>query len=284
MDQWIVNSEESSSKLIDFLHQKFFQKYSKRQIKAWIESSSVQVNSRFERFASRKLGKGDRVSFKGVDFVGEEEEKDFDPKRILYNDEYLLAYDKPAGLTSEGKGSVEELLRVYDPKVQLLHRLDRETSGVLLFARSLWMKEEMQRLFRQRKVKKVYLAWVDGVPRETKGLICNFLGKKCTFEGQSLWGKVPKSKGLEAETAWVLEESWEDHSLLRCFPKTGRTHQIRVHLASIGHPVLGDFQYAKQFVCSKRPKRHLLHAEKVEFIHPKTKLQLSIPSKRPIKK
>ena len=123
----------------------------------------------------------------------------FDKSRILYEDKDLLAYEKPVGMVSSKEG-VEAVVRTYSPTATLLHRLDKETTGVLLFRKNPTMEESLLRLFQQRQVKKTYLAIVDGIPNENEGLIENLLGQKQKFADQIIWGSM--EKGSFASTSW----------------------------------------------------------------------------------
>ena len=102
-----------------------------------------------------------------------------------------------------------------------------------------------------------------------------------SYEGQSLWGSVPPHQGHHAITGWKLEKKGVEASLLRCYPKTGRTHQIRVHMSEMGHPILGDKQYGRSVRCRYNAMRCLLHAYELSFIHPtsgqKVQFQAPIP-------
>lgn len=281
MLEWIVLPEDSGVRLIAFLSQHLDQQYSARFLKRALEHNRCQINGRTERFASIILGKGDHVV---LDLQGFETQSatplQFEPARVLYEDALLLAYNKPAGINSDELG-MESLLKKQCPDIQLIHRLDRDTTGVLLFAKEFSIVDPMIQQFKEFKVQKCYLAIVDGILSKKKGVIENYLGKKHHYAGQTIWGEVSKQKGLYAYTEWEKKAEGHGASLIYCYPKTGRTHQIRVHLAGIGHPLLGDFQYSKHFQCSYRPDRYLLHAYEVFFHHPTTgkriHIQASIP-------
>jgi RluA family pseudouridine synthase len=267
MLKWIVLPEESGSKLIAFLTQRLGERYSSRFLKRVIEHNRCQINERTERFASTILGKGDYVTLDLTGFDIPSNPLQFEPDRVLYEDQWLLIYNKPAGINSDEKG-ILSLLRYHDPKLQLIHRLDKETTGLLLLAKQDSTFKKMVQLFKEFKVHKRYMAIVDGVLSKDKGTIENYLGKKHHYAGQTIWGNVSQDKGLYACTDWIKKAEGKGASLLYCFPKTGRTHQIRVHLAGINHPLLGDFQYCKHFRCSYRPDRYLLHADEISFQHP----------------
>lgn len=100
-------------------------------------------------------------------------------------------------------------------------------------------------------------------------------------EWQSIWGSVSQEKGVAAATSWHVLKKGKQASLLQCFPETGRTHQIRVHLSGMGHPILGDHQYGKKFTCSYQAPRCLLHANKIGFIHPFLHKEIAIGAPMP---
>lgn len=266
MLKWVVAKAEQGKRLQDFLREKLPLVYSSRDIKRQLECGRCLVNGLVERFASKRLLAKDRIQFDPTSLGGATERFCFELNRLLFEDEHLLVYDKPAGVTSDEKG----ILRLLKPHVSsfLTHRLDKETTGALILAKSSLIAEAVMETFRKRGVAKVYLALVDGCPEELGGVIENRLGKIATYQGQTIYGKVSGEKGLAAKTRWTLKKSGKNAALLECRPETGRTHQIRVHLAEMGHPILGDYQYGKRFRSKMRPKRLLLHASQVAFLHP----------------
>lgn len=273
---WEVSNQESGMKLLSFLKEKLTQ-YSARQLKKAIESNCCQMNGKIERFASAIVGTGDRISFQMKEL---DQSWEFESERVLYEDTDVLAYNKPAGLSSESEALLC-MVRSHCPNAHLLHRLDRDTTGVLMFTKNPQMHEAMVNAFRQQKVEKSYLALVDGVPSKRAGIVDNYLGKKHSYQGQAIWGKVNPNQGLHAITEWQLAHAGKDVALIKCFPKTGRTHQLRVHLSEMQHPILGDYQYGRQFRSSFRPHRYLLHAWQIEFDHPLKDTQLKIEAPIP---
>ncbi|MCE5315919.1 MAG: RluA family pseudouridine synthase [Parachlamydia sp.] len=269
-----MTPEESGTRLIDFIKVRLMN-VSAKQIKRTIEQKGCQVNGRTERFASMILGRGDRIAFAEVAASPADIKEEL---RILHEDSAFLFYDKPSGIASDDPNLLKTL-RTRHPKLELVHRLDKETSGVLLFAKSHAYFEKMVQLFKDKLVDKEYLALVDGVPHKKQGKIDNFLGKIATYQGQTLWGEV--ESGLPAQTKWLVEKEGTQGSLLRCIPITGRTHQLRVHLNGMGHPILGDSQYGRRFRCSFKPRRCLLHAQKLSFNHPDTGSRLEIEAPLP---
>jgi 23S rRNA pseudouridine1911/1915/1917 synthase len=210
---------------------------------------------------------------------------------VIYEDKNLLAINKPAGIlvhSVEGKKeeSLTDWLTAHYPEVKkvgddpenrpgIVHRLDRETSGILLVPRSQSYFEYLKNLFQRHEVRKTYLALVYGEPREKSGSIRKPIGIKAGTVKRTVFGG---KKIQEAETGYKVLETFPGYSLLEVAPLTGRTHQIRVHLASIGHPVVGDKLYASKIEKRAKSKagRLFLHAYSVEFeLAPGRKIRLT---------
>jgi 23S rRNA pseudouridine1911/1915/1917 synthase len=172
---------------------------------------------------------------------------------VLWSDDHYVAVFKPAGLaTIPGRGEDDSVLEqlaeqinlpcagTNDPRIRVVHRLDKDTSGVLVFAKNREAQQHLSHQFQNNKVKKEYIALVVGRPAETEGIIEADLGPHPKTPKRMT---VLKKGGRPARTDWKLEESFRDYSLLRCFPKTGKTHQIRVHLKHAGLPLAIDPLY-----------------------------------------
>lgn len=270
---WEVSSQESGIKLISFLKSKL-DFYSLRELKKGIESQLCQINGRTERFASTVIGSGNFITFCLDQFMQLTSDiVKFDQSRVLFEDEHFIIYNKPAGLLSDSQG-IEKII----PSAKLAHRLDKDTTGALILAKTDLAFQEITSLFKSRKVHKEYLALVEGTPMQPRGVIKNYLGKSKCLQGQNIWGEVPN--GLYAETAWQCERKGKKTSLIRCFPKTGRTHQIRVHLKKIGLPIVGDSLYNPFSILGAT--KIFLHAEKLSFIHPMTDKKVHVQAPLPI--
>ncbi len=266
--EYIVSSEEHGYSLLAFLEKKSQGAFSLKKIKKMIDEKKCKVSGRVEFFSSRKLAEGDRVE---IEFSKENGVSRPSLKReVLFEDPDFIVINKPAGVICVE----EEFLHL---GAKLVHRLDKDTSGLLLLAKNLRAETMAKKLFLERTIEKKYLALVDGKVPGKRGIIDNYLGKVGGYEGQTVYGSVSSQEGKRAITEWTVLETNKASSLILCDLKTGRTHQIRVHLSSLGHPILGDHQYAKKgFACLYNPSRHLLHAWKLLFIHPKTKKEISL--------
>lgn len=256
--KWRVSKKQAGTRLLQFLRENCLQAPSVKAIKRAIESKLCTVNNQTQTFSSHVLEEGDTVTLNPQAF--DQEEKPLNAT-ILYEDKDLLIVNKPSGMVCDPK-----MIKGAAP----VHRLDKETSGVLILAKTPEGKEGMLALFKERAIHKLYLALVDGVPTKSEGTIDNYLGKKHSYQGQTVYGSVDAKKGQRAITHWKCLKKGSSASVLCCEPYTGRTHQLRVHLSGMGHPILGDTQYGKKFTCPLKPQRNLLHAYSIAFKHPKT--------------
>ncbi len=204
---------------------------------------------------------------------------------ILYQDKNLLIINKPAGLAVHGGSGLSfgliELLRAQHPDapfLELVHRLDRDTSGCILLAKSPAMLRAMHALFREGKIKKHYHALVKGYVAGDFSV--NVALKKFTLQSGERMVRVNAEEGQPALTKFILLERYPSVSLLQAEPVTGRTHQIRVHSAQRGLPIVGDDKYgSKEFNLAQRRlglKRMFLHARQLEFICPLTGAELCV--------
>jgi tRNA pseudouridine32 synthase/23S rRNA pseudouridine746 synthase len=199
-----------------------------------------------------------------------------DPTWIIHHGDDLLVLNKPTGLLCQpglGHALADSLItRVQNrwPEAQLVHRLDRDTSGLILVALTPELHRALSRLFAERQVLKRYVADVHGVPAEAEGVIELPIAKR--QHRPPLYGVDPAGKACS--TRWrLLEEIWPTGqnpfmSRLELEPVTGRSHQLRVHLSTIGHPILGDPLYGEQ--AAGGAERLHLHACALELQHPLT--------------
>jgi len=202
---------------------------------------------------------------------------------IVYEDDAVIAIDKPCGLLSVATDEEKDdtaftrlaaVLRARDAgRPFVVHRLDRDTSGLLLFARSAATRDRLQRTW--EAVEKLYLAVVEGLPRQDEGSIENHL-----VEGKNLRVRIARPGGAAklAVTHYRVLASRDGFSLVEVKLETGRKHQIRVHLASLGCPIIGDADYGAR----TNPARRLgLHAWKLAFDHPVTSKRTNLETPFP---
>jgi len=291
-------SEDQDGERLDVLLVALLHGPSRSRVQSWIKADRVLVDG--ESAAKPRV-----QVFAGTEIVvlpeaeGETETRT-DPEldfTVLYEDEHLAVIDKPAGIIAHRNekhqsGTIADLatarwgeLPSFDEadRPGIVHRLDRETSGVMLIAKSEAALTELRRQFHDREIKKTYLALVYGPPRFDSDWIEERIGMDPFHRDRK--GVVGPGEGKEASTFYETRERFGALSLMACFPKTGRTHQIRVHLAHIGHPVWADSVYRPRSGSPVKPPadapvmtRHALHAHAIEFTHPATGERMEVKS------
>ncbi|MFM9024494.1 MAG: RluA family pseudouridine synthase [Planctomycetaceae bacterium] len=193
-----------------------------------------------------------------------------DPAWIIHRDARLIVLDTPSGLLAvPGRGpDLQDCLaaRVHRefPAALVVHRLDRDTSGLLLMALDAEAQRHASRQFEARTVRKVYRCVVSGAPAADEGLVDLPIGRDLARPPRY---RIDHDHGRPSQTRWRVLERRGDTALLEVAPLTGRSHQIRLHLAVIGHPILGDPLYADEFALRGAP-RLLLHATELALAHP----------------
>ena len=191
---------------------------------------------------------------------------------VVYQDEHLIVLDKPTGLLAvPGRGpDLQDCLsaraQASFPTALVVHRLDRDTSGLLVMALDAATQRALNRQFQQRTVSKRYVAIIFGSPSAAEGLI--ELPMRKDFEHPPRH-RIDTVDGRPAQTAWRVIKRQPDRCRLDIRPTTGRSHQIRLHLATVGHPILGDNLYAHPQALAMS-ERLLLHAAELSLVHPAT--------------
>lgn len=225
---------------------------------------------------------------------------------VIYEDDWLIAFDKPPGLPTQGTRDPRrpDLYRTAQAELKkrasnpihylgLHHRLDVGTSGVVVMTKKKEINKDFQNLFREKNIQKTYLAHVFQNPKRSVGdrwSIENHLGYHKNSTAKKTFYTAVNSGGDYAKTEFeILSAPSEDIFIVKAMPLTGRTHQIRVHLFEDGFPLLGDRLYfdgsnEKQKRINHRAKRMMLHAWKIDFIHPKTKKTIAIISNQTFSK
>ncbi|QQS31949.1 MAG: RluA family pseudouridine synthase [Acidobacteriota bacterium] len=319
----IITAAEAGTRLDAFLAERI-EGWSRSRLQRLIEDGDVLVNDKQAK-PSYKLRAGDEIDIDLTEPADVRFEPENIPLDIVYEDEYLAVINKPAGMvvhpgagisggtlanaiawyfmsepTAVAGGLGSGAAYVQPPptgggsdktppadaggsnRVGIVHRLDKDTSGLIVVAKTEEMQEKLSELFRKRKVEKSYIALVHGSPRDNSGTIERPIAR-------DRWHRTKMTvaaNGRYALTHWRVRQRFEKFALLEVDIKTGRTHQIRVHLASINHPVVGDAVYNEgrdNTIANieirkavEKLGRFFLHAEKLSFAHPATAETLSL--------
>lgn len=212
------------------------------------------------------------------------------PLDIIYEDEYLLAVNKPRDMVvhpsfGHYKGTLVHAMLGYlgergefddTERPGIVHRLDKDTTGVILLAKDSKTQEALSRQFSQRSVEKVYRAVVEGVVKKEEDTIEGDIGRHPKERKRMA---IVRRGGRYSLSRYKVIRRFSDSSYLEVYPSTGRTHQIRVHLSSIGHPIVGDTVYTRK--SRKGVDRPLLHAYKISFDHPVTNKRITLEAPIP---
>jgi len=276
---------------------------SRSQVKKMIEDGEIRLNGSIVSKAGLKLKTGDIVEFvirpaQPWQIIAEDI-----PLRILYEDRHILVIDKPAGMVihpapGNREGTlVNAILHHCDDlsgiggviRPGIVHRLDKDTSGVLLVAKNDETHRHLSGQFKEHQVKKTYKALVFGIPAKDEGTIALSVGRHPQDRKKM---STRSGRGKEAVTHWRVAGRYGEVALLDVDIETGRTHQIRVHLSSVGHPVVGDRVYggtgrlksvrdtALRAKLSAMP-RQALHAWRIVFVHPRENQEMEFTAPIP---
>lgn len=272
----------------------YFQDWSRSKVQKLFTEKRVFLNNQSlsknhiikpEQTLSINLPEPESIELKGVSL----------PLDIVYEDEDIIVLNKTSGITTHPGNATKEDTLVHallyhcqnklsqlggNQRPGVVHRLDKETSGLIIFAKTDRAYLSLIEQFEKRTVQKEYLALIRGIPNLTAGSIKANIQRHTKIRTKMQVGP----HGRFAHTDWKVEKVFLNrYSLLRCFLHTGRTHQIRVHLTHIGHPILGDFTYGYKLYPQDtiQPKRVMLHAAYLSFIHPNSQKQIEFKAKLP---
>ncbi|HJR81315.1 MAG TPA: RluA family pseudouridine synthase [Anaerolineales bacterium] len=253
------------------------QEFSRARIQGLIANGLVDVNGHAAKKAGQTLESGFQVTVRIPPAVPTELIAEDILLDILFENDDLIVVNKPAGMVvhpaaGHASGTLVNAILGYDPELEgiggeerpgVVHRLDKETSGLILLAKNERAHRWLQDQFRLRKVEKSYLALVDGKPPTPSGRVEAHIGRDPSHRKRM--AIVPESRGREAISEYRTLESFKDHTLLEFHPLTGRTHQIRLHCAFLGCPIAGDEVYGRK-KSSIPLERHFLHAHRLRII------------------
>jgi 23S rRNA pseudouridine1911/1915/1917 synthase len=212
---------------------------------------------------------------------------------VVFEDDVIVVINKPAGMSvhpgaGTPGGTVVNALLAHAPEAAdaaaptgdedrpgVVHRLDKETSGVMVLAKTADALAALQAQFKARTIEKQYVAWCVGVPMHVRGEIRKPIGRHPKHRQRMAVMGEGREAITEYEVTATIARAGRSYALVHCHPHTGRTHQIRVHLASIGTPVVGDALYggapgARDPLSQQLTPRHLLHAQRLAFVHPRS--------------
>jgi 23S rRNA pseudouridine1911/1915/1917 synthase len=275
--EWVVQAGAVGMRLDRFLTQHDVLG-TRSQVQRLIDDGQVRIGDRAIK-SGTTLRLGDRVVVLRSPPPAVHAEPAAIALDVLHEDDALMAINKPPGLVvhpapGHRQGTlVSALLHRWptlppglDPaRLGIVHRLDKETSGVLLIAKTAAALADLGRQFHDREIDKQYLALVWGVPRHRRGSIDEPIGRHPVHRQRM----AVRPRGRAALTRYEVVETWHQVALVRVHPATGRTHQIRVHLAALGHPIVGDRLYGRgRDSRAIRITRQALHAETIRFRHP----------------
>lgn len=284
--QLIVEEGDKGKRLDAFLHDQL-PKYSRSRLQSWVKEGKASVNGKVEK-PSRVLRLGDTVEFAigiipGLSAIPEEI-----PLEILYEDPSVVVINKPAGMVVHAGAGVHSgtvvnaLLHRYkhlssvggDVRPGIVHRLDRFTSGVLIAARNDEAHRDVALQFSSRQVTKIYLTLVEGRLTGSGRII-----KPITRDPANRMRMTARlDHGRAALTDWEVLENFDGYTFLRIHLGTGRTHQIRAHMAALGHPVAGDMMYGG---ARSDWARYFLHAHRLTFRSPATGESVTVEAPLP---
>jgi 23S rRNA pseudouridine1911/1915/1917 synthase len=270
-----VPENEAKIRLDRFLANKL-PEYSRSRLQQLVRTGFVRLNGATTR-PRHLVRSGDKIELTETPLEKIDNQPEPIPLEVLFEDKDIIVINKPPGLVVHpGAGhrqhTLVNALLSHCPTLSgiggkerpgIVHRLDKETSGCLVVAKNDWAHRELSRQFAERRVEKIYLALVAGKLRKEAGVIEEKIGRHPVHRQRM---SVASARGRPAKTDYRVVCSGDQASLVECRLYSGRTHQIRVHLHHLGHPVLGDKVYAVHL--AKNFPRHMLHAWKLGFRHP----------------
>ena len=279
-----VVSPELSGKRLDQVLARLFSDYSRSRLQGWIREGRVQVDGRLRK-AKEKVWAGEQITLRALLEDRDGCEAEDIPLDLLYEDEHLLVVNKPAGLVvhpaaGNWSGTLQNALLHHDPELVklpragIVHRLDKDTTGLMVVARSLPAHKRLVEALQAREIKREYMAVVNGLPT-AGGTVDAPIGRHPVNRVRM----AVVAGGKPARTHFRISERFRAHTLLDVRLESGRTHQIRVHMAYVRHPLVGDPVYGGRLKLPPAASEELrsllrgfgrqaLHARRLSLVHP----------------
>lgn len=285
---WKIEPTVKGRRLDHYLQERF-PHLSRAQLQRRIKEGLVRIDGGVVKAGERLKG-GEEVLMREPPPVSQAWMAEELPLEILWEDEHLLAVNKAPGMVVHPAaghvgGTLVNALLAYSPKLStragsdrpgIVHRLDKETSGVLVVAKDDSTHRALARQFAERQVQKLYLAWVQGIPARDQGEVELFMGRHPVHRKKM--AAVDRG-GRTSKTGWRVLHRGKDRALVLCRLHTGRTHQIRLHMKSTGHPLVNDKLYGGRK--EDAWPRFMLHAWKLGFQHPAAEKEIRLTAPLP---
>ena len=288
--EFLIKQSGGGNQRLDVFLSEKIKGLSRSQLKGLIEDGGVLIDGN-SRKPSYRLKENEFVQIKYEEKAKDSIKPEDIALNIVYEDKHIVVLNKKSGqVVHPGAGNrshtLVNALLFHFPAISksgpserpgIVHRLDKETSGVIVIAKSRQAYKELQRQFRSREVSKMYIGLVWGRINDEVGRISLPLGRHIRNRKKI---SVKTNKPREAETRYTIRKVYRDFTLLDISPVTGRTHQIRVHMSATGHPVVGDTKYGRKKT-KVRCSRLFLHASKLTFKHPETNKLMEFSAELP---
>jgi 23S rRNA pseudouridine1911/1915/1917 synthase len=278
-ERLITFSSDGAGQRLDKVIAAELAELSRTQVQRLIDDGFVRVDGRVAQKANQRLERPASVEVRIPPAGPSSHQPEDIPLTILFENDDLLVIDKPAGMVvhpaaGHAGGTLVNAVLGHDPQLEgvgdeqrpgIVHRLDKDTSGLILVAKNDVAHRELQRQFKAREVEKTYLALLDGQPPTATGRIEAAIGRD--VRNRKRMAIVGETHGRAAVTEYQVTETFTEHTLVTAHPLTGRTHQLRLHFAYLRCPIVGDTVYGRR-TPSLPLKRHFLHAARLKFTLP----------------
>lgn len=285
---WLIELEDKGTRIDKFLAEQFSE-WSRTQIQQWIKDELVLINGQTVK-ANYKLAENDELVLKVPPEKGSDVEPEYIPLDIVYEDSDLIIVNKPRGMVvhpaaGHYSGTMVNALLYHCQDLSgingvlrpgIVHRIDKDTSGLIMAAKNDLAHQSLAQQLKDHTVHRIYVAIVHGVIPHDKGTIDAPIGRD-PYDRKRM--TVTDKNSKSAVTHFAVKERFKEHTLIECKLETGRTHQIRVHMQYIGHPIVGDPFYGLKNTLDIDGQA--LHAKELGFVHPRRNEYMQFDSELP---